>query len=550
MTKHVLLSLSAGLLLATASSAQERCGSMDNLTREIAADPARGARLQQIDDFTQQYLATHPRSERGGGVVTIPVVWHVLYNTPAQNVPTTQIMAAMQQMNDDLARLNSDASNTPAAFQDEASATAVQFCLASRDPNGFITNGIVRVPTVLSDFPCGSTSMKFNIQGGDDAWPAGSYLNVWTCELSGGCDGFAAFPGGDALTDGVVNSWGEIGSIAQQGPSQNARTNTHELGHWLNLRHIWGDDMCGDDLVNDTPTQNITLFNCPTWPLIDCSSGPDGVMFCNYMDYTDENCINMFTAGQADRMEALFVPGGDRASLATSMGCVPGITGCATSQLRTAPGSTLSCGATGKVVGATGNNGKIWANNVTGANRYQFEFTAIGYKRSITSTTSQLVLSRWYSLPLLCGTNTYNVRVRISTNGGVSWCPFGNYCTVSITNNYTGQFCTPTGPNAAQAEQRMADDLEQVETGVSIRPNPNTGGELFINVNDLNTNATNVTVDIVDLMGRTVMSTQLPAVDGGVNSSVVLSQDMRNGLYIVNVTCAGERRSERLMVQR
>ena len=164
--------------------------------------------------------------------------------------------------------------------------------------------------------------MKRSSTGGDDAWDASQYLNIWCCNLGGGLLGYAQFPGGAAATDGVVFLYSSIGSVAQPGtysPYNLGRTATHEVGHWLNLRHINGDTNCGNDLVSDTPTQQALNFGCPAFPHVTCSNGPNGDMFNNYMDYGDDNCLNMFTAGQGTRMTAAL--NGPRVSIKTSPGC-------------------------------------------------------------------------------------------------------------------------------------------------------------------------------------------------------------------------------------
>jgi hypothetical protein len=147
--------------------------------------------------------------------------------------------------------------------------------------------------------------------------------------LGGGLLGYAQFPGGPSSTDGVVVLYSSIGSIAQPGtasPYNLGRTLTHEVGHWLNLYHIWGDDgtsCTGSDQCSDTPNQADENYGCPTFPNVSCSNTPNGDMFMNYMDYTDDGCMNAYTAGQASRMNALFATGGSRVSILSSLGCVP-----------------------------------------------------------------------------------------------------------------------------------------------------------------------------------------------------------------------------------
>jgi hypothetical protein len=139
--------------------------------------------------------------------------------------------------------------------------------------------------------------------------------------MSGGILGYAQFPGGASATDGVVIGYTCFGTTGTaQAPFNKGRTATHEVGHWLNLRHIWGDAACGSDLVSDTPVHNTSNYGCPSHPRSN-SCGTSAEMFMNYMDYVDDACMQMFSNGQKARMQALFVSGGARASLATSQGC-------------------------------------------------------------------------------------------------------------------------------------------------------------------------------------------------------------------------------------
>ena len=152
-------------------------------------------------------------------------------------------------------------------------------------------------------------------------WDATKYLNLWACSLSGGVLGYAQFPGGSTATDGVVILNSAFGNTAT-GPYNKGRTATHEVGHWLNLRHIWGDDggaCTGSDLVSDTPNQGAENYGCPLATKASCSNGGD--MFMNYMDYTDDACMFMFSAGQKARMQATVVSGGAHYSITTSGKC-------------------------------------------------------------------------------------------------------------------------------------------------------------------------------------------------------------------------------------
>ncbi|MGI4739103.1 MAG: GEVED domain-containing protein [Janthinobacterium lividum] len=304
--------------------AHRECATMEVLAAQIAADPSLATRLQVIDQQAAAYAAkkaANPTQRTTSGViVTIPVVVHVLYNTAAQDITDAQVQSQIKVLNDDFHKLNADLSKVPAAFAPLIGDAGVQFVLAKQDPSGGATTGIVHKGTPALSFDS-SDKMKYSSSGGDDAWPAASYLNLWCCNLGGGLLGYAQFPGGAPATDGVVILYSAFGSGGSAvAPYGLGRTATHEVGHWLNLRHIWGDARCGNDQVADTPTQQTSNYGCPTFPHVTCSNGTNGDMFMNYMDYTDDACMQMFSSAQGDRMDALFASGGTRVSLLTSAG--------------------------------------------------------------------------------------------------------------------------------------------------------------------------------------------------------------------------------------
>ena len=182
----------------------------------------------------------------------------------------------------------------------------VRFALAKLNSNGRATRGITRTQTSKTSFD-DDDSVKFTAKGGIDAWPSDRYLNLWVCTLSNDLLGYAQFPGGPANTDGVVirnEAFGKHGSAVA--PFDLGRTAVHEVGHWLNLHHIWGDtsDCSGTDHVADTPNAQHPNFGKPSFPQISCNNGPNGDMFMNFMDYVDDDKMVMFTAGQVERMRA------------------------------------------------------------------------------------------------------------------------------------------------------------------------------------------------------------------------------------------------------
>ncbi|REJ82381.1 MAG: T9SS C-terminal target domain-containing protein [Bacteroidetes bacterium] len=324
------ITLLSSILSVSAGNIQRKCGTMEVLEQMKMDDPGLESRMQQIEQHTTIYQQAGNNSQnRTASVITIPVVFHLVYNTSAQNISDAQLIAQLDQLNLDFARLNADRTNTPSAWQGISANTGIQFCLAQRDPNGNATTGIERRQTSVTSFST-NNNVKYYANGGLNAWPSSSYLNIWVCNLSGGVLGYAQFPGGSSATDGVVLLYSTVGSVAKPGtasPYNLGRTGTHEVGHWLNLYHIWGDDgtsCSGSDNVSDTPNQAGENYGCPAFPRTDgCSSSSPGVMFMNYMDYTDDRCMNMFTNGQSTRMNALFGTGGSKASLLNSLGCTP-----------------------------------------------------------------------------------------------------------------------------------------------------------------------------------------------------------------------------------
>jgi PKD repeat protein len=319
-------STNAGLIdesNATSFSQKRTCGTMEYLDYIYKQDPHYKEVLKNLNEYALEYAKKHA-GERGLTLVTIPVVVHVVYNSSEQNISYDQIQTQMDVLNRDFRRLNADTANTPAPFKPVAADPMIQFCLAQRDPNGSPSIGITRTYTTVTSFGL-DNSVKFNSTGGHDAWDRDRYLNIWVCNLGGSLLGYATFPGGNPAVDGVVIGYLYFGTIGTATPPYHlGRTATHEIGHWLQLYHIWGDDngACwGTDYCEDTPNQGPENYGCPSFPHITCSNGPDGDMFMNYMDYTDDGCMNIYTLNQSTRMTSAL--NGPRAPILTSNGCVP-----------------------------------------------------------------------------------------------------------------------------------------------------------------------------------------------------------------------------------
>ncbi len=305
------------LFFSILTYSQERnCATMDDLEQRMQKDQNLVKRMAEIEDFTRQKVKQLEAQSKTieGDIITIPVVIHVLYRTSAENISNAQIQSQIQVINEDFRRTNSDADNT----WSQAADSQIEFCLATIDPNGNATTGITRKQTTRTSWGT-NNEMKKSSSGGTDAWDTSQYLNMWVCNIGGGILGYAQFPGGDASTDGVVMGptyFGTGGSTTA--PFNLGRTTTHEIGHFLNLRHIWGDGGCGvDDFVSDTPESDASNGGCATTHT-SCGSLD---MVQNYMDYSDDSCMNLFTLGQKNRMRAVLLSGGVRHSLALSDKC-------------------------------------------------------------------------------------------------------------------------------------------------------------------------------------------------------------------------------------
>ncbi len=284
-----------------------KCASYEVLEEQLRSDPGLAERMRAIEAVITNE-ERHPTVGRllAGGVIEIPVVVNILYRTSAENISTAQVQSQIDVMNADFAATNSDYNNTPSLWQSVRSGdTKIKFVL----------NSVVRKSTKKTSWST-NDAMKKSPAGINPTSPT-TMLNLWCCNMGGGILGYAQFPGGSSATDGVVidnNAFGNTGTAAA--PYGLGRTATHEIGHWLNLRHIWGDATCGNDFVDDTPVAQSSNGGCPAFPTYGSCSTTVPMMTMNYMDYTYDACMYMFTAGQNARMQASFAVGGGRNSFA------------------------------------------------------------------------------------------------------------------------------------------------------------------------------------------------------------------------------------------
>jgi hypothetical protein len=299
---------------ADGEAKNDKCFSMKVLNRQLKENPGLEQRMFAIEKHTRTVISfkgkpTNPGGGGGGtdpdpgftGTVTIPVVVNILED-PNHPVTQAHIDSQIAILNQDFNNNNPNTSGVPAEFANLVADANITFVLAAvnRKASSRTTWGT-------------ADAMKFSSQGGIDATDPANNLNIWVCEIGGGILGYAQFPGGATATDGVVIGSDYFGENERGTVYGQGRTATHEVGHWLNLRHIWGDGRCRqDDFVADTPTSDSPNYGCPSYPTVKCKSTD---MTMNYMDYVYDNCMYMFTNGQNDRMRALFAAGGARESL-------------------------------------------------------------------------------------------------------------------------------------------------------------------------------------------------------------------------------------------
>ena len=314
-------------LVAGTAHAQtgHRCGTMHRHAHLMKTDPVYKKNRELIEVQTQKYVAnlkSRPAKEFDQNTITIPVVVHIIWRNNNQNLSAERVQEQIDLLNDDFQALNEDITQVPGVFLPDVGNMNIEFCLASwQDKAGKWHEPITRTKTKVREFSISKEDAKQFSTGGHDAVRPGEFLNIWVCGLRPGLLGYATFPGGKPKNDGVVIAPYAFGRNQSGGNTYTGRTLTHEVGHWLNLYHIWGDRSCGDDLVDDTPRQEKANYGCATFPRNpnSCGTGnPDGDMFMNFMDYSNDACLHMFTKGQKERSRALFAASGVRETLTMS----------------------------------------------------------------------------------------------------------------------------------------------------------------------------------------------------------------------------------------
>tara|TARA_B100001250_G_scaffold9849_1_gene8552 strand:- start:1865 stop:2968 length:1104 start_codon:yes stop_codon:yes gene_type:complete len=298
------------VILTIHLNAQERCGTTTITKHMMDFYPEYKVEREKVNAETKKWIQDNPQNDNKT-IITIPVVVHVVWKTNAENISDAQIFSQIDILNNDFRRTNIDIINTPDSFAVVAADCQIDFCLATTDPNGNPTTGITRTETTVDQFGMFGGGVEESSSGGKDAWPNDDYLNIWVCNLGNGLLGYATPPSNwIGNTDGVVINYPHFGESGNtNAPYHKGRTATHEVGHWLNLEHLWGGGWgagcSADDDVTDTPNQEEENYGCQSFPHNANACGtPNGDMFMNYMDYTNDACMNLFTEGQKTRMIA------------------------------------------------------------------------------------------------------------------------------------------------------------------------------------------------------------------------------------------------------
>lgn len=330
--KKLLLTLTGSSLIVLSSIGQqlEKCATHTKHAERLVADPNYAQAMASAQSKAKKNL----NAPKEKSILTIPVVVHVVYKNAAQNISMAQIQSQIDVLNEDYRGLNI-ATLSP-DFDSLKADIEVEFCLATVDPSGNPTDGVTRTSstggTFFGYFSPFNDDIKYDSLNGKNAWPTDKYLNLWVGEMFPGLLGYAQFPGDPKINaDGVAITTTAFGTTGNVDPiSSGGRTATHEVGHWMGLYHIWGDeDTCdGSDTIPDTPNATaasnqgceITRNSCsnedPFWGIHDPND-----MVQNYMDYSSDTCMALFTKGQKARMWSFLSTDSRRLGLATSNGC-------------------------------------------------------------------------------------------------------------------------------------------------------------------------------------------------------------------------------------
>ncbi|MFI5203686.1 MAG: M43 family zinc metalloprotease [Flavobacteriales bacterium] len=564
MKKTVLffLWLTVSLSAWAQQPVNEKCGTIPSLEYR-----------KQHDLFFINHKVPATRNASTGydtsGYVIVPVVFHVVYlqsDSANQNIHDTIIWSQMDVLNEDFLRMNADAVNTLPIFDSIAVNTGIHFQLATFDPLGNPTNGITRTSTTTSHLLTPLTnSVKSNATGGKDPWPTDQYLNIWVCDMSFMGNpivlGYAQFPGDNPATDGVVLQYNYVGATLDPGTAPNnlGRTATHESGHWFGMRHIWGDGGCGiDDGIMDTPDSDaasqtnciLTANNCDDagntfWGSLDPVD-----MVQNYMDYSEDGCMNAYTREQMHRMWYYIV--NDRYDLFTSAGCgTSPLNGYAVSKRISCPGN-CDGSATVYPVEGTAPFSYLWNDLLL-----QDSSTAVGLckgmytVRVIDADNDTIFMNAWvngpdFLVPTIisvgtpCATCTTG-SITVNANGGVPPYMYAlNSGTPQASNQFTGltpgnylitvtDSCGNMFSDSVTVQNTIGINEIISESILQVAPNP---AQHEINISVVNQGEFIQKVQLFNNIGQEVYQSVL---NQQMNKFNIPVHQFENGMYVLTV---------------
>ncbi len=591
----------------TPNNTIQHCGNEAYMQHLAATNPVL---YQKILDF-QQHLTAHQQSAANqrtttlpDQVITIPVVVHVIHNNTSgtiggsgnSNISDAQILSQITVLNKDYQRLNTDASSTPAAFKGIAANIKFSFCMASIDPNGASTTGITRTYSSKSGYGVSDdTELKALAY-----WPSDQYLNLWVCNLVGVPStqtllGYAQSPGGGldglsnddgaAETDGVVINYKAFGTTGTLYSNFNlGRTATHEIGHWFGLLHPWGNYNSGDcsqsDYCDDTPIcgdpYEAGYPTCPDTPPVSCS---DTRMIQNYMEYSDDGCMNLFTADQKTRMRSSLELSPRRQAILSSLGC------CTIPSLTNAPymkdfedGDILS----GQWTTSSGKGFELTGTSAYGEGSYAIavandslgsgsNYSYISPYLSLQQSTQPVLRFDWAYSPKTAGGTTDSVVVSLATGCADNWSPIQQFSGNSFSStaqpraffsphsNEWNTIAIPLNSYTAQAAIRIKfvsyskgvntfylDNINVTSTSdqlkIKVYPNPTSD---ILHVESIFDNKKNIQCTVYNTLGQSLYQ----STDNDMYSYIkqIDLSFLSSGLYFIQVSDGNEKIVKRII---